>query len=140
VLREGRVEQVGTPMELYNDPANRFVAGFIGSPSMNFLPAELAGGPAALTLGIRPEHIRLGGEARLNGTVVHVEHLGGDTNVLVDAGTPEPLTVRIFGQYDISPDAKAALDWDDADSFLFDADGTRVRSGPRPETGPARAA
>ncbi len=58
VLRDGRVEQVGSPMDLYNDPDNQFVAGFIGSPSMNFLPAAMLGAKGE-TLGIRPEHLRV---------------------------------------------------------------------------------
>ena len=62
VLRDGRVEQVGSPMELYNNPANQFVAGFLGAPSMNFLPADKLGGSAGEQIGIRPEHIRIGGD------------------------------------------------------------------------------
>ena len=55
VLRDGRVEQVGSPMELYNNPANQFVAGFLGSPAMNFLPAKLLQDGDRNTLGVRPE-------------------------------------------------------------------------------------
>ncbi|WP_138467020.1 ABC transporter ATP-binding protein [Poseidonocella sp. HB161398] len=97
VLREGRIEQTGTPQELYEDPANAFVAGFIGSPRMNFLPArasgsalELPGGarlgcagdglPRELSLGIRPEAARPGREGgglRLEMEVALVEYLGG---------------------------------------------------------------
>ena len=62
VLNAGRVEQVGAPLELYNDPANPFVAGFIGSPQMNFLEAAPLGQPGK-TLGIRPEHLDLHPEA-----------------------------------------------------------------------------
>ena len=62
VLNAGRVEQVGAPMELYNDPANTFVAGFIGSPQMNFLEAAPLGAPGK-TLGIRPEHLEISREA-----------------------------------------------------------------------------
>src|ERR687892_1864015 len=81
VLNAGRVEQIGRPMELYNDPANTFVAGFIGSPQMNFLEAQALGAPGK-TLGIRPEHLELSREAgAIPGTISHVEHLGGETNV-----------------------------------------------------------
>ncbi|PJN96449.1 sugar ABC transporter ATP-binding protein, partial [Amaricoccus sp. HAR-UPW-R2A-40] len=62
VLNAGRIEQVGAPMELYNDPANTFVAGFIGSPQMNFLKAGPLGAPGA-TLGVRPEHLEISREA-----------------------------------------------------------------------------
>ena len=125
VLRDGRVEQVGSPMELYNNPANQFVAGFLGAPSMNFLPADKLGGAAGEQIGIRPEHIRIGSDGRLGGTVTHVEKLGGDTNVLVDA-EGDMVTVRLFGQHDIGPDQQVVLQFDEADSFRFDAKGQRL--------------
>ena len=122
VLRDGRVEQVGSPMTLYNDPANQFVAGFLGAPSMNFLPSGDS------TVGIRPEHLRLASSGQLSGQVTHVERLGGDTNVLVDvAGTS--VTVRLFGQHEISVDEAVTLSYDDADAFRFDASGQRLRDG-----------
>ena len=61
VLREGVIEQVGAPLELYHKPANRFVAGFIGSPKMNFIPVAQVSGmdvSGAATIGVRPEHVR----------------------------------------------------------------------------------
>ena len=64
VLNAGRVEQVGTPLELYHNPRNLFVAGFIGSPKMNFFPAEAAGYQGAATIGVRPEHLKIGQEGR----------------------------------------------------------------------------
>lgn len=126
VLRDGRVEQVGSPMELYNNPANQFVAGFIGSPAMNFLPAERVGGEKGRTIGIRPECLRITDQGRLRATVTHVENLGGDTNVL--AATPEghTVTLRLFGQHHIRPDEIIGLDYDDAESYLFGSDGERV--------------
>jgi multiple sugar transport system ATP-binding protein len=127
VLNEGRIEQVGTPMELYNDPANLFVAGFLGSPAMNFLPAEVVGGKVGQVTGIRPEYLRISENGRIPCRVVHIEKLGSDTNVIVDAGLDHPLTMRIFGQYEIALDARVRLDFDDADSFVFDADGDRIR-------------
>ena len=57
VLNAGRVEQVGSPLELYDHPANLFVAGFIGSPKMNFVAGKAAGELGAATIGVRPEHI-----------------------------------------------------------------------------------
>ncbi len=125
VLRDGIVEQVGSPMELYNNPANRFVAGFLGAPSMNFISAETIGGPTGTTFGIRPEHISIAETGRIEGTVTHVERLGGDTNVLVKIVHRESVTVRLFGQYDIDVGAGVRLDFDDANGFLFDADGQR---------------
>jgi len=127
VLRDGTVEQVGTPMELYNNPANRFVAGFLGAPAMNFIPAEMLGGTATKSVGIRPEYLRISESGRVGGTVIHVEKLGGDTNVLIDIGTGDALTMRKFGQFDIAPGAAVKLDFDDNDSFLFDAKGMRIR-------------
>ncbi len=127
VLRDGRVEQIGSPMELYNNPANRFVAGFLGSPSMNFLKHALQD-RADVTLGIRPEHLRLGGAGRVQGRVTHVERLGGDTNLLVRTSADERLTVRLFGQHDASVGDDLALDYDDQHAFYFDADDQRIAS------------
>ena len=128
VLRDGRVEQVGSPMELYNDPANRFVAGFIGAPSMNFVPAGKLGISNAHEIGIRPEHLRVVEAGRLTGHVVHVEKLGGDTNVIADVGGSENITIRLFGQHDIDAETDIQLDFDDKNSFLFDEAGHRLRT------------
>jgi ABC-type sugar transport system ATPase subunit len=122
VLRGGRIEQVGAPLELYNRPANQFVAGFIGSPQMNFVPviahtdgalAPVFGGAvqvpgvsvsagSALTLGVRPEHLSLEAEPGalpLPIEVQQVEQLGGHSLVYGalpgDAGR---LTVQCAGQ------------------------------------------
>ena len=129
VLRDGRVEQVGSPMELYNNPANRFVAGFIGSPAMNFLPGAALGRPEAQTVGIRPEYLRIVEDGRLSASVMHVENLGADTNVLARTSTDDAVTVRLFGQHRIRMDDAISLDFADADSFLFDAEGARLRAG-----------
>jgi multiple sugar transport system ATP-binding protein len=126
VLRDGRVEQIGTPMELYNNPANRFVAGFLGAPSMNFLRAEPLGGPPGATLGIRPEHLTVGADGPLRGEVTHVEKLGGDTNILVRTEGGETLTVRVFGQYDVAVGAALRLGYDERHAFLFAQDGSRL--------------
>ena len=99
VLNAGRIEQVGAPMELYNDPANTFVAGFIGSPQMNFLAAPALGQPGK-TLGIRPEHLEISREqGPIPGTISHVEHLGGETNVYVKTDQHGLVTVRRFGEH-----------------------------------------
>jgi ABC-type sugar transport system ATPase subunit len=91
VLREGRLEQAGTPDEIWQTPANRFVARFVGAPAMNMVPADgplpVVGLPArhALELGIRPEHVRLG-EDGAAGRVALVERVGSESYVHVDVG------------------------------------------------------
>ena len=96
VLNRGNIEQVGTPLELYNHPNSLFVAGFIGSPKMNFVEGN--------TIGIRPEHIISSdkkGEWR--GTVKLSEHLGSDTFLHVDGGKRGQLTVRATGESKFGP-------------------------------------
>jgi multiple sugar transport system ATP-binding protein len=119
VLRDGRVEQVGSPMELYNKPANKFVAGFLGSPAMNFLPASLLEAGDARTIGIRPEDLYLADDGPLAATVQHVEHLGGDTNVIAFVGEHQ-VTVRLFGQHDIRPRQELKLGFDAQKRHYFD--------------------
>ena len=125
VLRDGRVEQVGSPMELYNNPANRFVAGFLGAPSMNFLPAEAVGENGGKTLGIRPEDIRIDPEGQIGGTVTHVENLGGDTNLIVKTDGQD-LTVRLFGQHGAKVGDHLALSLPAERRYYFDEAGARV--------------
>ncbi|PCJ83578.1 MAG: sugar ABC transporter ATP-binding protein [Hyphomicrobiales bacterium] len=127
VLQGGRVEQVGTPMELYNDPDNIFVAGFIGSPAMNFISARLLNLPDNIkTIGLRPETISITDSGPISGKISHLEHLGADTNVyvLVDG---ELLTVRLFGQQNYEIDTEVSLNFHDDNVFRFDKDGQRVR-------------
>jgi len=98
VLRDGRVEQVGTPMELYERPANLFVAGFIGSPRMNFIGGDKASVHRAHTIGIRAEHICIVPDNGVwTGTVIHSENLGADAYVYVNIGTGDPVVVRSDG-------------------------------------------
>jgi multiple sugar transport system ATP-binding protein len=126
VLNAGRIEQIGAPMELYNDPANTFVAGFIGSPQMNFLEAAPLGAPGR-TLGIRPEHLGLSRETgAIPGTVSHVEHLGGETNVYVRTEIHGLLTVRRFGEHRFTVDEPVHLTPDPARAFHFDESGKRL--------------
>ncbi len=95
VLRDGRVEQVGTPSELYESPNSVFVAGFIGSPKMNFLSGGFAEPYGCATLGVRSEHIDISGADPVwEGEVVHSENLGSDNYVFVEVGSGEPLVVR----------------------------------------------
>jgi multiple sugar transport system ATP-binding protein len=131
VLRAGRVEQVGRPMDLYNDPDNTFVAGFIGSPQMNFLKSGKLG-LSSDTLGIRPEHLSLdhgaGAEpGRIPGRVSHVEKLGGETLVYVHTEDHGLLTVRLFGEQDYAVDEAVGMRLDPARLFHFDAEGQRLR-------------
>ncbi|MCV0424386.1 MAG: ABC transporter ATP-binding protein [Roseibium sp.] len=125
LLRDGRVEQVGSPMELYNNPANQFVAGFLGAPSMNFLPASTLNEGDNRTLGIRPEDLTLDPEGPLSGKVSHIENLGGDTNLIVDTEGSE-LTVRLFGQHPIDVGDQIRVSAQQNKQFFFDQDGRRV--------------
>ena len=127
VLRDGQVEQIGTPMTLYNDPANRFVAGFIGAPSMNFLDAARIGGDEGVELGLRPEHIRIVDQGRIAARVAHVENLGSDTNVIAEMDDGQRITLRLFGQHAIAADTDIQLDFEDAQCFRFDPQGRRIR-------------
>ncbi len=127
VLRAGKVEQVGAPMELYNDPDNTFVAGFIGSPQMNFLKAG-ALGMRSETMGVRPEHIAISREGgQIRGTVSHVEKLGGETLVYVNTPDQGLLTVRLFGEHDFEVGEAVGLTPDQGRAFHFDATGQRLR-------------
>ncbi len=153
VLRAGKVEQVGTPLDLYNKPANRFVAGFIGSPQMNFLPVTVTGADAAsitvqlpgggtltlprtgaaaapgtaLTLGIRPEHLRLADGASsgvIAMRVEQVEHLGGHSLVygtLGDTGATRA-TAHVEGQTAVRAGDSVAVALPVAACHLFAAD------------------
>lgn len=100
VLRAGVIEQVGSPMELYQTPRNLFVAGFIGSPKMNLIAGGDAAAQDATTIGIRPEHLTISdSEGQWKGTVGVTEHLGSDTFLHVTVpGFDEPMTVRADGE------------------------------------------
>ncbi|MBI1218493.1 MAG: sn-glycerol-3-phosphate ABC transporter ATP-binding protein UgpC [Rhodobacteraceae bacterium] len=101
VLQAGRVEQVGSPLELYRNPANIFVAGFIGSPRMNFVEGADAARLNAHTIGVRPEHIDLSKtEGHWSGKVMVSEHLGSDTFLHVAVDGLGTMTVRGDGEVD----------------------------------------
>ena len=129
VLDAGEVRQVGTPIELYQHPANRFVAGFIGSPKMNFLPASLPKGfaipPEAVEVGIRPEHLTLGGggDAAIEGKVLTVERLGSESWVYLDLGLDDPVVVKHTGVVDLPADATATAGIPAQACYLFDQAG-----------------
>ncbi len=119
VLKDGIAEQIGTPMELYDKPKTKFVAGFIGSPAMNFIEAKLAndgielhfGGinftlkeklnsqTSNITFGFRPEHITLSNNGALNLKVELIEHLGAESIIHSKLGET-PITLRLNGHID----------------------------------------
>ncbi|RUV37681.1 ABC transporter ATP-binding protein [Mesorhizobium sp. M7A.F.Ca.MR.148.00.0.0] len=127
VLNAGKIEQIGGPMELYNSPANEFVAGFIGSPKMNFVNGARLG-ETAKTIGVRPEHLTVHPKSGAwKGTVVHAEHLGADTNLYLDCEKAGLITVRIFGVYDAEPGATLYATPDPAKTYRFGADGKTIK-------------
>jgi len=152
VLSAGRIEQVGAPLDLYHRPANIFVAGFIGSPKMNFFnatvsaegdavtfaggvvaPAPFAKGAArsgaALTIGIRPEHFERGSaaDASLDATVDFVEHLGGTSFVHGHVSTGEKIIAERRAVAGVKAQQSLHLGFTMADARAFDADGARIR-------------
>ncbi len=154
VLNGGRIEQVGSPMQLYHHPANLFVAGFLGTPKMGFLngrasrveasgcEVELdagcrlflpvsgatlkAGDP--VTLGIRPEHLNRGSEGNCQLTVKAdvSERLGSDTYCHVVTGNGEQLTMRIRGDFTPRYGESLSLTLEAAHCHLFDSSGQAV--------------
>ncbi len=150
VLQGGRIEQVGTPLELYNRPDNLFVAGFIGSPRMNLLPGKvvrpgavaigevghevacqtgsLAAG-ASVTLGIRPEHLALAAQdGGVPLAIELVERLGGESYLYgASPGLPQ-ITLRLDGQSEHQRGSAVALAFPQQHLHLFDENGRAVRS------------
>lgn len=130
VLRDGLVEQVGTPSELYEKPASIFVAGFIGSPKMNFLEGKFAETFGCSTLGVRSEHIEIvpDGAGLWKGTIVHAEDLGSDHFLFVDIGAPDPVIVRCSGKMEHTLGRQVALRPLDELLHRFASDGRPVAS------------
>ncbi len=118
LLRDGRIEQDGTPEELYNRPATAFTARFIGTPPMNVvsLPGHAAAGQ---WLGVRPEDIRIGSSG-VEATVESVEYLGADSVVACRAGA-ESITVRVPRAVHYAAGAQVRLSWEAAAAHRFDA-------------------
>ena len=112
VLNGGRIEQAGPPMTLYRTPATPFVAGFIGSPKMNFITGETALALGGDLVGIRPEHLVPMDHGPLTGQVRHVEHLGGETLVHVDVDGLGTMTARVDGERHFTPKARIALGYE----------------------------
>ncbi|TCL08390.1 carbohydrate ABC transporter ATP-binding protein (CUT1 family) [Shimia isoporae] len=147
VLRDGRIEQVGAPLDLYRNPDNKFVAGFIGSPSMNFLecdvvdgklvhpafgapqtsPVKLPEGMSKVTVGMRPEHIELNHDAD-ELTINLTEALGGVSYCYLTTGGGEQLIVEERGDSRSPEGEKVGLQVATERLFLFDSDtGLRLR-------------
>ena len=128
VLQGGCIEQVGSPLELYKTPKNLFVAGFIGSPKMNFSQGEEASRRGAATIGVRPEHIDVLSEAGIwHGTVGVAEHLGSDTFLHVhDTGLADSITIRAPGDVNFKYGDKISLSPREDVIHKFDAQGQRI--------------
>lgn len=150
VMRDGAVAQVGTPLELYNRPANRFVAEFIGAPRMNFLDGTVtaqdegqttittAGGVIALprvavepgapiAFGIRPEHLAISADGKIEGRVDVVERLGGEAHVHVNLADGHAVTVKCEGTVEVEADQQIRLTANLAHHHLFDRQGRALR-------------
>ncbi len=128
VLNAGRVEQFGTPLDLYHRPANRFVAGFIGSPKMNFLEGVRAERYQAASIGVRPEHMRIARDAGAwQGRVAVAEHLGSDTFLHVHVDGVGLQTVRTDGENGFHPGDPVWLSPDPDRIYRFDRAGQALR-------------
>jgi multiple sugar transport system ATP-binding protein len=146
VLNAGRVEQVGTPREVYHNPANLFVAGFIGSPAMNLIPATAGQGvltlpwgtklsmpravpDGAVTLGLRPDRLSLvsGAQAHATGQVTLVEHLGDESILHVRLEGGATLTVKAAGDVEVRVGDTVHIGFDLTNAALFGPDGLALR-------------
>jgi sn-glycerol 3-phosphate transport system ATP-binding protein len=123
LLREGRIEQEGTPAQLYARPATTFAARFIGTPAMNLLPLNSLqpGAAAGLTAGIRPEHIRFSDQG-VSATVLAAEYHGADTIVTAQVNGSS-LLVRAPGQVDLAAGSQVRLGWEQGAVHIFDSEG-----------------
>ncbi len=143
ILNQGRIEQIGSPMTLYRKPANRFVAGFLGSPAMNFLDARSEHGELLLgsqricrsdapdgpvTLGLRPEHLRASSDGILQGTVDVFEQLGGESWVHLTLADGQNLVARLDAA-ELSPGDTLAVAVEAGHCHLFDRDGQAIGFG-----------
>ncbi|MBL8335811.1 MAG: sn-glycerol-3-phosphate ABC transporter ATP-binding protein UgpC [Rhodoferax sp.] len=137
VLRGGRVEQVGAPLDLYNHPVNTFVAGFIGSPRMNFLPVgllppDISSGAQALvpagtqTVGLRPEHAQIAADGPIRMQVSQVEQLGATSLLHGTVGSDTPFEIVINSQTRITGGETVQVAMPRAHVHCFDAQGLRL--------------
>ena len=135
VLRDGFIQQVAPPLEVYNNPCNKFVAGFIGSPAMNFFKGEISNqklfslngslavagvGDGVYTLGVRPEDIVVQDNGQFTCSVEVVETLGNEKVVIGVTVTGEHITARCRPDVDVHPGGKLAFDIDMSKIHLFD--------------------
>jgi len=155
VMRDGEIEQLGTPDEVYNEPATMFVANFIGAPAMNFLSATVSGGHARLAeggrvslgtladnlaegtevkVGIRPEHFleKAKPDCAVTGIVQVVEPLGADTLIHFAVGN-EAMTARVAPQTRPAPGTRLTLGCDPERIHIFDPASERALRRRRPE-------
>ena len=146
VLDAGKIIQVGTPKELYNSPANTFVAQFIGSPKMNLVPCRVEGdqylleghrsgnyrheNKSAVKLGIRPEHIGIvsAGEGQCDGKLEVIEYLGADTFLLLDCGEIGQVSARVSGETELKLGETVGLHFEPSSSVFFDGDQQAIYS------------
>lgn len=129
VLNRGRIEQVGSPLELYRNPKSLFVAGFIGSPSMNMVTDQTAEQMGATTVGVRPEHLTLAMDAdagQWQGTVGVTEHLGSDTFLHIVVDRIGPMTARAGGDFPARHGDRIGLTPDPERLHRFDASGAAM--------------
>ena len=128
VLNAGRIEQVGSPLELYHSPRNLFVAGFIGSPKMNLISGAEAAKYQCATLGVRPEHIGVGvGEGHWQGVVGLSEHLGSDSFFKVSVDGIGTINVRANGELNVRAGDRIHLSPDLEKLHRFDAEGLALK-------------
>ena len=142
IMDKGAIQQVGTPDQIYSDPANTFVAGFIGSPPMNLIAGTAKDGmftapgikvacpaslPGKVTLGIRPEDCRVGGDS-VQGMVYGVEPTGDMTYLTVATGTRQ-IEVKAAREFRSDIDAAITIGFDPARLYFFDEVGQRIRGG-----------
>jgi len=127
VFNAGVIEQVGTPLELYNNPINRFVAGFIGSPKMNFIDVNSTDSASVCCLGVRPEHLEISRDSGTwQGKVGVIEHLGSETFVHVHLASGTTFTVRASGDCDLNYGEHIYLSADPSKILHFDEAGLTV--------------
>jgi|TARA_B110000908_G_scaffold172158_1_gene238048 multiple sugar transport system ATP-binding protein len=133
VMHDGIIEQTGTPLDLYNKPANLFVAGFIGSPKMNFLDClslpenikKLAPN-GALTFGIRPEHLSITKKNSMLLNVKNVEQLGSDSYLYGDTIDKQDLSIKLNNQTDIKSGQSVNVGCNLTDMHWFDSNGMSI--------------
>jgi len=148
VFREGRIEQCGTPLELYRHPVNKFVAGFIGSPAMNFIDATVVNGQAEhaghalvampnperklseVSIGIRPEDCQVKPDGVLSGTVQVNEHLGGEAYLHLLLADSQSLVARVDADSHFSVGETVQFDVVQSKLHIFDDHGRNLGEHP----------